>query len=178
MTAEGEVPGAGVAPEAAARRAAELRREIARHDHLYHVLDKPEISDQAYDALLRELAARPKVFIKVSAAMRVENGRALTDPALYKPLLDQIFETFGEDKLVFGSDWPNADAVHNLPAIVQIRFHGNRDADPAANVPAVIPLNLVALQARLFRLQRPHQSQVGFAPHVREFHGFIASGPE
>jgi DNA ligase (NAD+) len=38
-----------------ADRAAELRREIARHDHSYYVLDDPEIGDDAYDALLNEL---------------------------------------------------------------------------------------------------------------------------
>ena len=40
---------------AAARRAAELRREIERHAHLYYVLDQPEIGDADYDALLHEL---------------------------------------------------------------------------------------------------------------------------
>ena len=37
------------------RRAADLRREIERHAHLYYVLDRPEIGDADYDALLREL---------------------------------------------------------------------------------------------------------------------------
>lgn len=90
-------------------------------DHLPAMMWRVEPKQKApVEALLRELAARPRVYIKVSAAMRVEKGKALTDAALYKPLLDQIFETFGEDKLVFGSDWPNADAVDNLPAIVRI----------------------------------------------------------
>jgi DNA ligase (NAD+) len=39
----------------AAGRAAELREQIRRHDHLYYVDAAPEISDEAYDALLREL---------------------------------------------------------------------------------------------------------------------------
>ena len=41
-----------VGPEA---RAAELRREIERHNNRYYVLDDPEISDPEYDALLDEL---------------------------------------------------------------------------------------------------------------------------
>ncbi|MDO8424023.1 MAG: NAD-dependent DNA ligase LigA [bacterium] len=32
-----------------------LRRAIERHNRLYHTLDQPEISDEAYDALVREL---------------------------------------------------------------------------------------------------------------------------
>ena len=42
-------------PADAAARIEELRREIRRHDYLYHVLDRPEISDAEYDRLYREL---------------------------------------------------------------------------------------------------------------------------
>jgi DNA ligase (NAD+) len=40
---------------AAAKRVRELRKDIRRHEHLYYVLSRPEISDRAYDALEREL---------------------------------------------------------------------------------------------------------------------------
>ncbi len=36
-------------------RAAELRRELERHNHRYYVLDDPEVGDDVYDALLDEL---------------------------------------------------------------------------------------------------------------------------
>ncbi len=45
----------GRGPRAARERVEELRRLVRHHDHLYYVLDRPEISDQAYDALLAEL---------------------------------------------------------------------------------------------------------------------------
>lgn len=46
----------------AKKRIEKLRREIQRHDYLYYVLDKPEISDAAYDALKRELIALEKQY--------------------------------------------------------------------------------------------------------------------
>ena len=50
------VSAAEVRPHARVDRVArELRREIARHDHAYYVLDAPTIDDAGYDALLREL---------------------------------------------------------------------------------------------------------------------------
>ncbi len=39
----------------AKKKIEKLRREIHHHDYLYYVLDKPEISDAAYDKLFREL---------------------------------------------------------------------------------------------------------------------------
>jgi DNA ligase (NAD+) len=45
------------APKADLERAAELREELGRHNHLYYVLDEPEIGDDAYDELLDELRA-------------------------------------------------------------------------------------------------------------------------
>ena len=40
-----------------AKRIAELREQIRRHDFRYYVLDDPEVSDARYDALVAELRA-------------------------------------------------------------------------------------------------------------------------
>ncbi|MSQ12127.1 MAG: NAD-dependent DNA ligase LigA [Dehalococcoidia bacterium] len=39
------------------KRVAELRKDLAYHNHQYYVLDAPVISDEAYDSMLRELRA-------------------------------------------------------------------------------------------------------------------------
>src|ERR1700746_1449717 len=38
-----------------AREIESLREEIRRHEHLYYVLDAPELSDPAFDRLMQEL---------------------------------------------------------------------------------------------------------------------------
>ncbi|MFA5844541.1 MAG: NAD-dependent DNA ligase LigA [Coriobacteriia bacterium] len=58
-----------------AARAEALREEISRHAHRYYVLDAPVISDDAYDALVRELeeieAAFPDLVTADSPTQRV-----------------------------------------------------------------------------------------------------------
>jgi DNA ligase (NAD+) len=60
---------------AAARKIEKLREELRRHEHLYYVLDKPEISDAEYDALMNELkrleAAHPELITADSPTQRV-----------------------------------------------------------------------------------------------------------
>lgn len=79
-------------------------------DHLPQLEPPSEpAASKAYEDTLRELAKRPQVILKVSAVLRRVNGEVPTDPNFYKPRLDQIFGIFGEDRLMFGSDWPNSD---------------------------------------------------------------------
>jgi DNA ligase (NAD+) len=40
-----------------AKKIEELRAKLRHHEHLYHVLDAPEITDAEYDAMMRELKA-------------------------------------------------------------------------------------------------------------------------
>ncbi|MDP6410853.1 MAG: NAD-dependent DNA ligase LigA [Planctomycetota bacterium] len=63
------------APSAASARAAELRRELARHDHLYYIVGRSEIADAEYDALFAELVdleeAHPELVVESSPTRRV-----------------------------------------------------------------------------------------------------------
>ncbi|QJR14136.1 NAD-dependent DNA ligase LigA [Usitatibacter palustris] len=58
-----------------AARVEELRREIERHNRLYHAEDAPEVSDAEYDALFRELqsleTAHPELLSPDSPTQRV-----------------------------------------------------------------------------------------------------------
>jgi DNA ligase (NAD+) len=60
---------------APAARAAELRAQIAQHDHRYYVLDDPLVSDADYDRLMQELraleAADPTLITPDSPTQRI-----------------------------------------------------------------------------------------------------------
>src|SRR3984893_9180793 len=59
----------------AADEAEKLRDEIRHHEHLYYVLDAPEITDAEYDALMRRLieieTAHPELVAADSPTQRV-----------------------------------------------------------------------------------------------------------
>jgi len=63
------------AKKSAAHRAEELRAQLRHHEHLYYVLDAPEISDAEYDALMNELkrveADHPELVTPDSPTQRV-----------------------------------------------------------------------------------------------------------
>lgn len=100
--------GPPVVPQAAriARLAPGLRVVI---DHLPF-----EAWDADADAARRALAAvadLPHVYAKVSAVARRLNGAAVEDPAYYRSRLDALWEAFGPDRVIFGSNWPVSERV-------------------------------------------------------------------
>ena len=69
-------------PQTAVARVAELRRQLAAHDHRYYMLDAPSVSDAEYDRLFRALAAleaeHPALVTPDSPTQRV-GGAPLTE---------------------------------------------------------------------------------------------------
>ncbi len=79
-------------------------------DHLPQL--EPPTDSRARSALqtnLRELGKRPQVFVKVSEVLRNVGGRVSLDLNFYRPRLDELWDIFGPDRLMYGSDWPNSD---------------------------------------------------------------------
>ncbi len=133
-----------------------LARFVERHPELPIVVDhaaKPPIESGALDRWARELeavAARADVHCKLSGL--VTEAGADWDVARLRPVVDRLFELFGAERLLWGSDWPVVelaggfaawrDATHELlrgrsdaerRAILgenARRFYGLPDPDP------------------------------------------------
>ena len=88
-------------------------------DHLPSLEPNPQ-TRRAYDAALAELRGRPRVFVKLSAVIHRVNGKVSMELAPYRDRLDALVGTFGEDRIVFGSDWPNSDGVAPLDRVVGV----------------------------------------------------------
>ena len=56
---------------------------------------------------IQAAAAHPTVYCKVSGmGSHSRQVPAPTDAAFYAPTMDALWEAFGEDRLIYGSDWP------------------------------------------------------------------------
>jgi L-fuconolactonase len=75
---------------------------------------------KAYEKTLAELAKRPLSYVKISAVLREVDGKVPTDVTFYKDRLDMFFSMFGEDRVVYGSDWPNSDNTAEYPAVFKV----------------------------------------------------------
>jgi L-fuconolactonase len=76
-------------------------------------LGKPDMegSDQAaWRASVRRLGRLPNVLCKVSVVVHTERDLPLTR-ALAEPIVSEVVEAFGWDRVMFGSNWPVATAV-------------------------------------------------------------------
>ena len=81
-------------------------------DHLPHSAVPVEAAARRdYESHLRELGRSPKVFVKLSEIMTRAGDRAQTRVDAYRAGLDGVWDIFGPDKVLYGSDWPDSDHV-------------------------------------------------------------------
>jgi predicted TIM-barrel fold metal-dependent hydrolase len=88
-------------------------------DHLPSLDPTPD-EQASYDAVLKEIHSRPNIFVKLSEIDHRVNGEVVSGLAAHRARLDLLMETFGEDRVVFGSDWPNSVGIATLAQIVEL----------------------------------------------------------
>jgi DNA ligase (NAD+) len=117
-------------PQQASQRARDLRETIERHNHLYYVVGKPEISDREYDRLYRELAdleqAFPELADPASPTRRVggeplEGFRSVTHA---KPMLSLDNTYSREDLAAFDARVRKLAAGAPLTYVVEPKIDG------------------------------------------------------
>jgi L-fuconolactonase len=79
-------------------------------DHLPQLDPPTEVhAHKNYEGNLLELSKRPQVFVKMSEVLRRVRDNVPNDLNFYRPRLDELWDLFGQDRLLYGSDWPNSD---------------------------------------------------------------------
>ncbi len=90
--------------------AIELARRCPDTAFILDHLGKPGIKQQLLDpwqADLRKLAELPNVVCKISGIV-TEADHECWQPADLEPFINVVLEAFGEERVLFGSDWPVA----------------------------------------------------------------------
>jgi L-fuconolactonase len=90
-------------------------------DHLPQLTPPTDaVALKAYQSDLRELGKGRQVYVKISEVLRRVDGRIPQGLSFYRDRLDELFGIFGEDRVMYGSDWPNSDQW--LPFEVELRL--------------------------------------------------------
>src|SRR4030042_3922465 len=116
----------------AQQRIAKLRKEIDYHRYLYHVLDKPEISDAALDALKNELAQLeqqfPDLIAPDSPTQRV-GGKALDKFKKVEHAVPMIslHDAFGEEEM---KEWE--ERIQKLASVKKLGYYAEMKMDGLA----------------------------------------------
>ena len=76
-------------------------------NHIAGVRISEEPPDSGWVSAINEVARYPNIYCKVSGlAEHTGQTPAPTDVAYYTPTIDVLWDAFGEDRLIYGSNWP------------------------------------------------------------------------
>ena len=129
--------------------AIELARRLPRQRFVLDHIAKPEIAAgriSPWKEQVRELAAAPNVCCKLSGMVTEAAWKGWT-AADFRPYLDVVFEAFGPDRLMIGSDWPVCLLAGDYPTVMGL-VEDHMAGGPAADREKVLGANA----ARFYRI--------------------------
>lgn len=91
-------------------------------DHVGGAGDPASLTPAWRDGI-RVAGENANVFCKVSGLpeqTRTAPGQAPADVAYYRPVLDAVWDAFGADRVIFGSNWPVSDKGTSLANVMRI----------------------------------------------------------
>ena len=101
-----------------AKRTPELRIII---NHIAGVSIDGKAPDPVWVEGMHKVAEHSNVYCKVSGLVEVTQDKpAPTDVEYYTPTLDILWEVFGEDRLVYGSNWPVSERFADYATVQKI----------------------------------------------------------
>jgi L-fuconolactonase len=130
----------------------ELVRSCPDTSFVLDHLGKPDIKQQRLDswqANLRKLAELPNIFCKISG-MVTEADIEHWQPADLEPFVNAALQSFGEDRVMFGGDWPVV-----LLASAYRRWYETLDA-LTMHLPLLVRCKLWATNAQRFYRMSDH----------------------
>ena len=83
---------------------------------------KPDIKHKKIDewkVLMKEMAQHPNVCCKLSGLLTEANWKGWSAGDFF-PYLDVVFEAFGTDRLLFGSDWPVTNTTGDYASVLKL----------------------------------------------------------
>ena len=89
------------------------------------VLPQVPVKINPFDSVIPKLQAglgggESSLTFRVSAVLSKIGDRVPYELGPYKPRLDALYDAFGPDRLLFGSDWPNSDPLGNYAQVLQV----------------------------------------------------------
>lgn len=103
-------------------------------DHLPSFDPAPE-NQKAYEAVVKDMAERPNIFVKLTEVYhpRLSDGVVVRDYETLRTRLEYLYSAFGEDRVLFGSDYPNSYGVATIAEEVGLmkRFFSTRSRESA-----------------------------------------------
>ncbi|WP_295768260.1 amidohydrolase family protein [uncultured Mucilaginibacter sp.] len=104
---------------------AQLVAEFPKQQFVIDHIAKPDIKNKQvaeWEKEIRKVAKHPNVYCKISGMVTEANWYDWEEED-FKPYMDVVFDAFGIDRLMFGSDWPVCMVAGGYNRVVKMVRH-------------------------------------------------------